>query len=561
MANGYYRRIVSVFLCFCMLFVLSGAFSASATAQESVTPQVSVGNGFIVALSADGIAYSWGSNFAGVLGNGTQDNNSTVPMRVEMPSGVRFASVSAGWNHVIALSTEGKLYTWGSNAYGQLGFDTVDYLSKPKEIPFSFPQKIVSVAAGNSFSLALTENGEVYAWGINEKGQLGASHESLKNTYKPQPITVLSGRGITSIYAGNTTGAAITADGKVWLWGDNTDCQCGSITAGSVSSPVLKSSASYFAVDVALGDHHSSFVELNGSVKSFGINLYGQFGNGEVLSDNPSVKLTSALLPEGVVAKQISAGERHCVMISTAGEVYSFGDNSKGQLGDSSAASTVSTPQKVNIPMGDAKVISLDACGSTTAVVDSNGLVWTWGGNDCGQLGNGSYLDASAPVGVVDGKGERLFLGSTSYTTVYQSMVTVNATVPAPSYSVEIPSTLSLGELKLTDAREDGSHILSAELKITATDVNYLFGEKSIRVTVNAEGGSFALADGEYRLPYSVYGAIGEDALLPGDTFAVFTQSQSVVGKITVDQSLITREGSYKGRLIFEVSVEDLDKE
>ena len=245
-------------------------------------------------------------------------------------------------------------------------------------------------------------------------------------------------------------------------------------------------------------------------------------------------------------------------MIDAKGEVYSFGDNRKGQLGYVSDGDSVTSPQKVSIPMENAKAVSLDACGNTSAMVDSNGLIWTWGENDLGQLGNGGFVDSSAPSCVVDESGARFSLGRSSYTAVYQSSVTVNATVPAPSYSIEIPSGISVGELKQSDVREDGSHIVSKEIKISVTDVDHLFGEKMILVTVNTENGKFELADGDYRLPYAVYGAIGNTALFPGEEFAVFTQNGEATGRIAFDQSLITREGSYSGRLIFEVMLEDI---
>lgn len=557
MTNSFKQRIFSVLLCICMLFAWTGVYRVPVVAENEITPKISVGNGFMVALASDGTLYAWGSNFAGMLGNGT-NIDSAAPVKVTMPVGVRFASVSAGWNHVIALSTEGRIYTWGSNAYGQLGSDAAGEVTVPKEISFPVSKTVVAVAAGNSFSLALTSDGEVYAWGLNSMGQLGVPNESLKETKLPQKIEALSEVFVTSIEAGNTTAAAISAEGKVWLWGDNANCQCGS-SLGDVIPPTSKiATDSYFAVGVALGDYHSSLVELNGSVKSFGTNRYGQFGNGSNVSNKANIKMNGAILPEGVVASYIAAGSGHCLMIDAKGEIYSFGDNRAGQLGYESEGDYVSAPQKVVFSKENAKAISLDACENTSAMVDSNGLIWTWGANDLGQLGNGSFVGSATPVGVRGEDGERLCLGRASYTTVYQSSITVNATVPPPSYSIEIPSGISVGELRQTTPQEDGSHIVSAEIEISVKNVDHLFGEKMILVTVNTESGKFELADGEYRLPYAVYGALGDAPLMPGEDFAIFTKDQSAMGRIEFDQSLITREGSYSGRLIFETTVSDL---
>lgn len=555
------QRILPLVLCLCMLWVTCAAFAPiPAMAKTEVAPAISVGNGFMVALASDGTAYAWGSNSFGMLGDGTKTSSNT-PVKVLMPNGVRFAAVSAGWNHVVALSTDGKIYTWGSNAYGQLGTDDVDAVLSPTPIQFHPTEKIVAVEAGNSFSLALTEEGTVYAWGSNTKGELGVPCEELTHTEIPRKIETLSQVTVTSIHAGSATAAAIGADGKVWLWGDNSDGQCGA-SSGMVVLPMQKNaSTSYFAVDVALGEHHTSLLELNGSIKGFGTNLYGQFGNGQEVSDLKYMKMVGAILPEGVVSHRIAAGEGHCVMIDAKGEVYSFGDNRKGQLGlpDKGVASLL--PWKVDVPMGSAKAISLDACGSTTAIVDSEGLIWTWGDNSQGQLGIGSFTDSALPVGVVDANGERLSLGTSSHTMVYQSLITVNATVPPPSFSIEIPAGISVGELKRCDPKEDQSHIVAKPITVTASDVDHLFGEKRILVTVNTASGKFELADGDYRLPYTVYGALDESPLEPGDPFTIFTENGNAEGKITFDQSLITREGSYSGRLTFSIRVEDIPAE
>ena len=554
------RQIAPLLLCICLLFGLTNAYCIDITAanETAVSPQVSVGDGFMVALASDGSLYAWGSNFAGTLGNGTTSDNQK-PVKVTSPLNTKFVSVSAGWNHVIALSSDGKVYTWGANGYGQLGIDSKGFVTTPKQVSLPTEDKVIAVAAGNSFSLALTSTGSVYAWGLNSFGQLGTSTD-LTNRTEPQRIEALSEIFVTSICAGNTTGAAISADGKVWLWGDNQKGQLGS-SAGDILMPVQKtSSASYFATQVALGDAHSSFVELNGSVKSMGTNLYGQFGNGQVNGDSPSLKLNGAVLPEGVLASAIAAGESHCAILDTNGQVYSFGSNLQEQLGYESDGDLVSTPQKVSIPMeSSAKSVFLDTCHHNTAVVDSNGFVWTWGDNSTGQLGNNSSVSSSLPVGVVDENGSgRLCLGKAPRTETYNATITVNATVPAPTYAIQIPTTVSIGELKQTEEKPDGSHVVSSEIKITVSDVDHLFNEKLILVTVNTESGKFELADGDHRLPYAVYGSLSDLPLKPGDEFAIFMKDQTATGRIEFDRSLITREGSYSGRLLFEVSVNDL---
>ena len=553
------NRLLPFLLCLCLtvglLQALCLALTAEATAQ--VKPLVGIGNGFMVALANDGTAYAWGTNTDGMLGNGTTVSSS-LPVAVTLPTGAVFLSISVGWDHVIALGSDGAIYTWGANGYGQLGLSDNQKRTVPTKVTLPTTKSVVAVAAGNCFSMALTSDGSVFAWGNNSKGQLGVLPETLAQTNVPTKIDALSGIYATSIHAGNTNGAVITADGTAWLWGDNSYGQVG--TKGSAVMIPTQKSGSYFAADIALGDQHSTLTELNGAVKSVGTNKYGQFGGGTV-ADTKVYVLKEATLSEEHLGKHVAAGTSHTVVLTSEGAVFAFGSNTSGQLGVTISGNYVNVPQQVTIPMKSTDVaIAIDARLNNTAVIDSSGFVWTWGDNTYGQLGNASSVGTStSPVSVVDSDGDGKFcLGKAPQTETHSVTITANATVPAPTYTVDIPATISITGLQ-QKAEDDESRMSVTPLTVSMSNVSALFGEKLIVVKITPNNGSFELADGDYRLGYQVYRTLSDtQAMTPGGIFAEFVTNSSVTGRIEIDQSKITRTGNYSGTLTFEISIRDV---
>ncbi|MBQ8213315.1 MAG: hypothetical protein IJZ80_04835 [Clostridia bacterium] len=567
-------------LCICLCLIL-GSFGGSAIVAEEtvqVTPMISIGSNFMVALRYDGTAFAWGKNQNGELGNGT-NTDSSLPVAVTMPvvdeKTVHFSSVCAGYDHVIALATDGTVWTWGSDANGQLGNRNLEATPQPTQTPKQVlgaleGKKVVSVAAGISFSLALTSEGKVYAWGTNQFGILG-NLEQYYDTDQgikvesvavyPTRITALDQPFITAIFAGPQTAAALDATGQVWLWGENEYRETGTDDVGEdgeknvVSVPVKKtSSEAYCAVSVALGGDHTAVLMNDGKVASFGYQKYGQLGNGE--TKNEGTQVFKYLAPETAAVKAISAGASHSAAIGTDGAVYIWGKNASGILGTGSDADVLSTPTKVVSDLWETPVF-IAAGYDNTAVIDGQGLVYTWGKNTYGELGNGATAEFSdAPVSVrsVDGNA-KLMLGSGSSDAVYQTQITLNATIPAPTFAISIPASIDVGELTQKSAG-DSDAVKSTVFEVKATNVSNLFGEKKIVVEIASSDGVFRLTDEEFSLAYAVYNAeTGGTNLESGDGFATFLSDGIAKGRIEIDQSQITRQGSYSGRMIFTVKV------
>jgi alpha-tubulin suppressor-like RCC1 family protein len=182
---------------------------------------VALGDNFMIALTRAGEVFSFGSNSAGQLGLGHLNNAATQTLvPVPVPMTVSIKSIAVGATHVLALSHEGDVYAWGSNQYGQLGRPQPRYDSQATLL--EMPEKITALAAGTHFSLALSESGQVYAWGWNGFGQLGANDTRPRST----PTKVLGIAQVQAIAAGEMHALAI---GKKALygWGRNEAGQIG----------------------------------------------------------------------------------------------------------------------------------------------------------------------------------------------------------------------------------------------------------------------------------------------------------------------------------------------
>ncbi len=180
-----------------------------------------------LALTADGRVYAWGRNTYGQLGNGRfgLDAREATPARVKGLENV--AAISAGWDHSLALTRDGRVYAWGGRSHGQLG-DGVRATGRPLATPHpvSGVEGVAAIAAGGQHSLALTRDGRVFAWGSNWNGQLGDGRSGAgTHSAAPLPVSAPDGKGaltgVVAIAAGALHSAAVMADGRLFVWGYN----------------------------------------------------------------------------------------------------------------------------------------------------------------------------------------------------------------------------------------------------------------------------------------------------------------------------------------------------
>jgi YD repeat-containing protein len=285
-----------------------------------------------LAVNQDGRVWAWGQNTSGQLGDGTSSNRS-APIELPAFSTSSAVAVSAGQAHTLALTEDGRVWAWGWNAYGQLGDATQLDRTAPVQLPAFSASPVIAVSAGTTHSLALTSDGRVWAWGYNGNGQLGDGMTTSRAT----PTEVALAPRIVRIAAGNHS-LALAADGALWAWGLNSWGQLGDGTT----------SVRYLPIRVPLGPGSRALAAGNGStlaavlessgvlrVVAWGLNGHGQLGDGSTVS-----RLVPAQVSGVEDALALSEGEAHSLAIGMDGSVWSWGFNLYSQLGDPARTDT-----------------------------------------------------------------------------------------------------------------------------------------------------------------------------------------------------------------------------
>ena len=229
-------------------------------------------HGTSYALKKDGTLWAWGSNFDGRLGIGTDEDMQKNPVKV-MESVVSF---SVGNNHCMAVKSDGSLWTWGTNLVGQLGDGTFGR-NASKNKPTHIIDDVKIAVAGDDNSFAIKTDGSLWGWGRNVYGQLGESAQSQHEI----PLKIMN--GVTAVAAGYDHTLALKADGSLWTWGSNRYGQLGDGTNQNRHMPER------IMENVALiggGKYHSIAVKLDGTIWAWGLNGSGQLGDGSRIDRN-----------------------------------------------------------------------------------------------------------------------------------------------------------------------------------------------------------------------------------------------------------------------------------
>ncbi len=345
---------------------------------------VAGGSDHSLALASDGTVWAWGWNAYGQLGDGTTtDSLAAAPV-----SGLAdVVAISAGDRHSLALLSDGTVWAWGSNAYGQLGDGTTTDGSTPAQV--AGMDDVVAVSAGSLHSVALHSDGTVSAWGLNVSGQLGDG----TTTDSATPVEVSSLSDVIAISSGGWASLALLSDGTVWGWGENGHGQLGDGTNTDRESPVQVSGL-VGADSIGMGSVASFAVLSDGTAWAWGYGQNGNLGDGSNSASTTPVQVSGLV---GVIA--VSSGYQHTLALLSDGTVWGWGWNHYGQLGYGSRSDyeTVSTP--VQAVATDVSAISAEK-ESHSLVVLSDGTAWAWGYNGYGQLGDGTTTDSASPVAV-----------------------------------------------------------------------------------------------------------------------------------------------------------------
>lgn len=309
-------------------------FSADVPGLSDVI-SVEAGDGFSAVLKGDGTVYAWGANFAGQLGPRAASVPLDQPAKVLGLGCIEKIAVGGTAATVLALGRDGMLYSWGRNTDGQAGQGSTDLSVAPGVIPMIVDPRDFDVA---NHGLAALATGGVVAWGRNDRGQVGDGTFVARS--EPVPVAGLDGEEIVSVAAGGAFSLALSAGGTVWAWGANES---------------------------------------------------GQLGDGTFV-DRPE----PVAVMDGVVA--IAAAGRTALALDGFGDVWTWGAGESGQRADGTFVPVQAFP----VPVGGflSAVVDMDGGVDAFLVALANGELYAWGRNDVGQLGDGTFFNRSTPVEV-----------------------------------------------------------------------------------------------------------------------------------------------------------------
>jgi len=251
------------------------------------------GSGDSFAIDVNGRAWAWGNNRQGQLGNGNTANSSR-PVAVLMPAGVEFTAITAG-AHTVALDADGQAWAWGYNRDGELGDGTTKDSSAPMRVRMPGGVRFTAVAAGTSFTVALDQGGHAWVWGNNESGELGLGTSGTRST--PVQLALPAGTAFTAISADGDHTVALDRNGQAWTWGSTTvDNPGASIVVIPFPTYITMPVGVVFST-VAAGIDHSLALDQSGRAWAWGTDSNHQLGDGK---STYAPNAVAVVMPSGV---------------------------------------------------------------------------------------------------------------------------------------------------------------------------------------------------------------------------------------------------------------------
>ncbi|MEJ7644665.1 MAG: T9SS type A sorting domain-containing protein [Chryseolinea sp.] len=286
---------------------------------QNIWKTVSAGGSHTLAIQNDGTLWAWGDNLWGQVGDGTFGNVRQIPIKIG--TATNWAAVSAGQSFSMAIKTDGTLWAWGDNFYGQLGNGEVAAYA-PKQVGTATDWKLVST--GGQHTVALRNDNTIWSWGLNLDGQLGDG--TLTN--RPAPVKIGVANDWKSIDAGYNHTLALAITGGLWGWGNNDDGQLGNGSFVARNIPTQIGGSVWKSI--AAGENNTLGLRTDGTIWAWGYIIGGVVFGEEVSRNTPMQLLTNNKI------ESISLGDDHAFAFGVNGSLWTWGKGTWGKLGDDS---------------------------------------------------------------------------------------------------------------------------------------------------------------------------------------------------------------------------------
>jgi alpha-tubulin suppressor-like RCC1 family protein len=344
--------------------------------------------------------WSWGFNGFGQFGTNDTINRST-PVTT-FAGGTNWKQVGTSHGATAAIKTDGTLWTWGNNAFGQLGTNDTINRSTPVTT-FAGGTNWKQVSGGYRFTTAIQTDGTLWTWGRGNDGRLGINDAISRST----PVTTFAGgTNWKQVDCGDNFISAIKTDGTLWTWGRGSSGELGINDAINRSTPVTTFAGGTNWKQVSGGGFHTAAITTDGTLWTWGIGNNGRLGTNDTINRITPVTTFAG----GTNWKQVDCGRDHISAIKTDGTLWTWGLGNSGQLGTNDTINRI-TP--VTTFAGGTNWKQVTVGFSDMAAIKTDGTLWTWGiGND-GRLGTNDTIARSTPV--------TTFAGGTNWKQVYYS--------------------------------------------------------------------------------------------------------------------------------------------
>lgn len=344
---------------------LSNGQSSTTPAQVGVdTDWKKVASGFYhtIGLKKDGTLWAWGACSFGQLGQGELGDTLTTPTQIGTDND--WVDISSGYSHNIALKSDGRVFTWGYNSYGQIGNGSNTHASVPTYIL----SNVIKIEAGGNHSYVIKSDSTLWGWGRNNQGQLNGQ-QSNNNVLSPVSITN-SNIKWRDISASEYHSAGIRTNGTLWTWGNSN----GGIT-GNAGINQLGTSSNW--TKIITGRNHSLALNSSNELWVWGAVSYYQLGQASSNASTSPIRLdnTSNWV-------DISAGHYHSFGLRTDGTLWGWGQNQNGQIGNGTNMNTISTSTLINSGTSLSATITGPAnatsCAQPVTLTASEGESYSW---------------------------------------------------------------------------------------------------------------------------------------------------------------------------------------
>ncbi|MBN2504664.1 MAG: InlB B-repeat-containing protein, partial [Bacilli bacterium] len=377
--------------------------------------QISGGGDHTIALTNEGRVFTWGYNNWRQLGDGTVlTRTSPVEITANLPlnTGEKVVVVGAGSLHTVVLTSEGRIFTWGNNDYGQLGNDQTSWITI-NDITARFDlgseERVIKLSVGDYHSGVITSAGRVFVWGSNSYGKLGdgTAINSLVPIEITQQFSLTGDEIISSLALGAVHSAAVTSYGRVFTWGYNNYGQLGDGLTTSLASPTEITSNFGLAIDEYVTDidvngNFSLAITSDNRIFTWGLNSEYQLGDGTNISKLLPNEITHMFdLAEGETFASASLGTIFAGVSTSLERVFTWGYNGYSQLGTGTTLSGHSPFEitgNFNMSCEDEGVVEVSMGASHSTALTSSGQIHVWGKNFYGQLGIGTTTISAYPV-------------------------------------------------------------------------------------------------------------------------------------------------------------------